>query len=40
MVSNGQNVQAGQQIGLSDNNGFSTGPHLHYEVVGAKYKLG
>jgi len=35
MVSNGQNVQAGQQIGLSDNNGFSTGPHLHYEVVGA-----
>ena len=35
MVSNGQAVEAGQQIGLSDNNGFSTGPHLHYEVVGA-----
>jgi len=35
MVSNGQTVEAGQQIGESDNNGFSTGPHLHYEVVGA-----
>ena len=35
MVSNGQTVEAGQQIGDSDNNGFSTGPHLHYEVVGA-----
>lgn len=34
-VSNGQTVAAGQQIGDSDNNGFSTGPHLHYEVVGA-----
>jgi len=35
MVSDGQTVEAGQQIGDSDNNGFSTGPHLHYEVVGA-----
>lgn len=35
MVSNGQTVEAGQQIGDSDNNGYSTGPHLHYEVVGA-----
>jgi len=35
IVSNGQTVEAGQQIGNSDDNGFSTGPHLHYEVVGA-----
>lgn len=31
-VSVGQQVQAGQQVGLSDNTGYSTGPHVHYEV--------
>lgn len=32
MVSPGQQVRAGQQLGLSGNTGFSSGPHLHFVV--------
>lgn len=32
-VAVGQHVQAGQQIGSSGNEGFSTGPHLHVQVT-------
>ncbi len=34
-VGDGEVVQAGQQIGIVDNTGYSSGNHLHYEVVGA-----
>jgi murein DD-endopeptidase MepM/ murein hydrolase activator NlpD len=36
MVKTGQTVETGEVIGLSGNTGYSSGPHLHFDVFRAK----
>ena len=31
-VTTGEKVEAGQEIGAVGSNGWSTGPHLHFEI--------